>query len=60
MYKPILLGINNASPGGLLVLFGILIFILLSLIAIAGVIVYFTGYYIVKSIRWMRKPSTKK
>jgi hypothetical protein len=56
MYKPLLLGINNADP---LVLYGFLIALFLGLISIAGIIVYFTGYYIIKLIRWIRRNSMK-
>jgi len=56
MYKPLLLGISNANP---VVLYGVLIFLFLSLISIAGIIVYFTGFYIIKLIRRIRRNSTK-
>jgi hypothetical protein len=60
MYKPILLGINNATPGGMLVILAFLIFMASALIVLAGLMIYYTGYYIIKSIRWMRKSSMKK
>jgi hypothetical protein len=60
MYKPIFLGINNATSGGLLVIFGILIFMVVALIVLAGLMIYYTGYYIIKSIRPMRKNSMRK
>jgi hypothetical protein len=56
MYKPLLLGINNADP---FVLYGFLIILFLGLISIAGIMVYFTGYYIIKTIRRMRKDPPK-
>ena len=56
MYKPLLLGINNADP---FVLYGLLIILFLGLISIAGIMVYFTGYYIIKTIRRMRKDPPK-
>ena len=56
MYKPLLLGISNADP---LVLYGFLIALFLGLISIAGIIVYFTGYYIIKLVRWIRRNSMK-
>jgi hypothetical protein len=56
MYKPLFLGISNADP---LVLYGFLIALMLSLIVIACLIVYFTGYYIIKLIRWIRNNSMK-
>jgi hypothetical protein len=56
MYKPPLLGISKADP---VVLYGVLIFLFLGLISIAGTIVYFTGYYVIKLIRWILSNSTK-
>jgi hypothetical protein len=56
MYKPLFLGISNADP---LVLYGFLIALFLGLISIAGIIVYFTGYYIIKFVRWIRRNSIK-
>jgi hypothetical protein len=56
MYKLFLLGISNADP---VVLYGVLIVLFLGLTSIAGLIVYFTGYCVVKLIRWIRGNSTK-
>jgi hypothetical protein len=56
MYKPLILGISNANP---VVLYGLLIFLLVGLILFAGVIVYFTGYYMMKLVRRIRNNSTK-
>ena len=50
MYKPLFLGISNADP---VVLYGFLIVVFAGLISIAGIILYFTGYYIIKLMRRM-------
>jgi hypothetical protein len=56
MNKPLFLGINDATMGDWLLGLGIL----LVLIVIAGIAVYYTGYYIIKSIHRMRKTSMRK
>ena len=38
---------------------GVLIIIFMGLISIAALILYFTGYYIIKLVRWIRSNSTK-
>jgi len=45
MYKPILLGISNADPW---VIYPVLLVLILGLLSIAGIIVFFTGFYIRK------------
>ncbi len=56
MHKPLFLGISNADP---LVLYGFLIVGFAGIISCAGIIVYFTGYYIIKLMRLMRKNSNE-
>jgi hypothetical protein len=54
MYKPLFLGISNADP---IVLYGFLIIVFAGLISIAGIVLYFTGYYIIKLVRRIRNNS---
>jgi hypothetical protein len=54
MNTPIFLGINNGPIVGWLILLVIAILFILGLIAIAGMMVYFSGYYINRLIRRIR------
>jgi hypothetical protein len=55
MYKPILLGINDATLGDWLVLFGLALLAIIGVIALGGMIFYFTGYYIARLISQIRR-----
>jgi hypothetical protein len=59
IYKPFLLGINDATRGDWLIVFGFAIIFIIGLIAIAGMIVYFSGYSIKKMMGWRHKNSSK-
>jgi hypothetical protein len=52
MNHQLLLGISDADPW---VLYPFLIAIMFGLLSIAGMIVFFSGYYILKLMNWIRK-----
>lgn len=56
MYKPLFLGINDATMGD----WRLGLCILIILVVIAGIIVYYTAYYIVKLFSRMRKNLVRK
>jgi len=56
MYKPLFLGINDATMGD----WRLGLCILIILVVIAGIIVYYIAFYIVKVISRMRKNSVGK
>jgi hypothetical protein len=56
MYKPLFLGINNADP---VVAYGLLILIFCGLISAAGLILYFTGYYMIKLFSLIHRKSRR-
>ena len=56
MYKPLFLGINSATTGEWLFGLGILIV----LVVVAGIIIYYTGYYIVKLFHQLLKKRMNK
>lgn len=53
-YKLLFLGISNADP---VVAYVLLILIFCGLISAASLIVYFTGYYMIKLFSWIRRKS---
>ncbi len=58
MYKPLFLGISNAGPSFILVPIALLVFFV-GLFLIACIIVYFTGYYLIKLFGWLRNYSLR-
>jgi hypothetical protein len=59
MYKPIFLGINDATPGEWLPIFAVIIFLALGLVVTAATFAYFTVYYMIKLTRRTRKNSMR-